>query len=186
MSLDELCALMRSVNPRLRVLLTVSPVPLIATYEDRHVLVSTTLSKAVLRVAADAAQRRFDFVDYFPSFELIAASSAGGQYLEPDLREVRDVGVAHVMRCFSRHYVEGGPAPTEVDTPRPRRPPPPTTRWCATRRAVEAAPRRQPGWGLRAPRRRRWPPAVDDRRPGARSRRSSSSSDSARVATAGG
>ena len=117
--LDELCGLLRSVNPRLRVLLTVSPVPLIATYEDRHVLVSTTLSKAVLRVAADAAQRRFDFVDYFPSFELIAASSAGGQYLEPDLREVRDVGVAHVMRCFSRHYVEGGAVAPAVDAPRP-------------------------------------------------------------------
>lgn len=120
-SLDELCELLRSVNPQLRVLLTVSPVPLIATYEDRHVLVSTTLSKAVLRVAADAALRRFDFVDYFPSFELIASSSAGGQYLEPDLREVRDVGVAHVMRCFSRHYVEGAAAPPATDAP----PPPP-------------------------------------------------------------
>lgn len=117
--LDTLCQLLRSVNPRLRVLLTVSPVPLIATYEDRHVLVSTTLSKAVLRVAADAAQRRFDFVDYFPSFELIAAASAGRQYHEPDLREVREVGVAHVMRCFSRHYVEGAAAPIEPAAPPP-------------------------------------------------------------------
>ena len=45
----------RSVNPALRILLTVSPVPLIATFEHRHVLVSTTASKSILRVAADEA-----------------------------------------------------------------------------------------------------------------------------------
>jgi hypothetical protein len=32
-------------------------VPLIVTYEKRHVLVSTTYSKAALRVAADEAER---------------------------------------------------------------------------------------------------------------------------------
>ena len=107
--LFEWCELARSVNPDLKVLLTVSPVPLIATYEPRHVLVSTTVSKAVLRVAADEAQRRFDFVDYFPSYEIIAAASATRNYFAPDLREVEDRGVAHVMRVFSRHYVDGQP-----------------------------------------------------------------------------
>jgi len=47
------------INPRAQILLTVSPVPLIATYEKRHVLVSTTYSKAALRVAADAMERQF-------------------------------------------------------------------------------------------------------------------------------
>lgn len=105
--LFEYCELARSVNPDVKVLLTVSPVPLIATYEPRHVLVSTTVSKAVLRVAADEALRRFDFVDYFPSYEIIAAASATRNYFAPDLREVEDRGVAHVMRVFSRHYVDG-------------------------------------------------------------------------------
>jgi hypothetical protein len=104
--LFEYCELARSVNPKVRVLLTVSPVPLIATYEPRHVLVSTTVSKAVLRVAADEALRRFDFVDYFPSYEIISSASATRNYYAPDLREVEDRGVAHVMRVFSRHYVD--------------------------------------------------------------------------------
>jgi hypothetical protein len=103
------CELARSVNPDVKILLTVSPVPLIATYEPRHVLVSTTVSKAVLRVAADEALRRFDFVDYFPSYEIISAASATRNYFAPDLREVEDRGVAHVMRVFSRHYVDGQP-----------------------------------------------------------------------------
>ena len=32
---------LKAINPRLRAILTVSPVPLIATYEDRNVLVSS-------------------------------------------------------------------------------------------------------------------------------------------------
>lgn len=107
--LFALCESIRSVNPDVRILLTVSPVPLIATYEDRHVLVSTTASKAVLRVAADEAHRRFDFVDYFPSFELISAATTPRNHYAADLREVEELGVAHVMRSFTRHYVEGLP-----------------------------------------------------------------------------
>jgi hypothetical protein len=105
--LFELCELYRSVKPSGRVLLTVSPVPLIATYEPRHVLVSTTVSKAVLRVAADEAHRRFDFVDYFPSYELIAPATSIHDHYEPDRRSVTDAAVAHVMRVFTHHYVRG-------------------------------------------------------------------------------
>lgn len=101
------CELVRAVNPTVKILLTVSPVPLIATYEDRHVLVSTTWSKSVLRVAAEDAYRRFDFVDYFPSYELISAASAPRNYYASDLREVEEMGVAHVMRTFTRHYLQG-------------------------------------------------------------------------------
>ena len=107
--LFELCDLVRSVNPAGRILLTVSPVPLIATYEPRHVLVSTTVSKAVLRVAADEALARFDFVDYFPSYELIASATGTADHYEADRRSVTEVGVAHVMRVFTHHYVEGRP-----------------------------------------------------------------------------
>ena len=104
---------MRAINPQMRVLLTVSPVPLIATYEARHVLVSTAYSKAALRVAADAVSRRFDWVDYFPSYELITGPATAGIYFEEDMREVNALGVAHVMRVFAQHYVAGAaPPPT--------------------------------------------------------------------------
>jgi hypothetical protein len=111
-------ALLRGVNPRVRVLLTVSPVPLIATYEDRHVLTATTYSKAVLRVAAESIVREFDWVDYFPSFEIITGSFNAGMYYQPDAREVTEAGVAHVMRCFARHYLSGSePAGTGSGVP---------------------------------------------------------------------
>lgn len=96
----------RSVNPRLRILLTVSPVPLIATYERRHVWVSTTVSKAILRVSADEAERKFQNVTYFPSYEVITSPTAAGKYYADNLRDVTAIGVKHVMRLFTAHFVE--------------------------------------------------------------------------------
>jgi GSCFA family len=95
----------RDVNPTIRFVLTVSPVPLIATYEPRHVLVSTTISKAILRVAAHEISSSHDFVEYFPSYEIISGSALGSQYFDDDLRQVRQVGVDHVMRVFEKHML---------------------------------------------------------------------------------
>ena len=91
---------LKSINTDVKVILTVSPVPLIATYENQHVLTSTTYSKSVLRVAAQEACENYPSVDYFPSFEIITGSPTGGMYFEPDMRQVNPAGVAHAMRCF--------------------------------------------------------------------------------------
>lgn len=106
---DDLSALiegLHAVNPSARVLLTLSPVSLIATYEQRHVLVSTAYSKAALRVAADEAERRFKNVIYFPSYEIITSPASGGRYFQDDLRQVTDIGVNHVMRMFTKHFLQ--------------------------------------------------------------------------------
>lgn len=102
--LDRFLTLLREQNPSVKVLLTVSPVPLVATMTDRSVLTATTYSKSVLRVAADDVARRWDAVAYFPSYEVITGQHSRGAYYEDDLREVRPEGVAHVMRLFLRHY----------------------------------------------------------------------------------
>jgi hypothetical protein len=99
----------RLVNPTVQVILTVSPVPLVATFEDRHVLVANTYSKAALRVVAEEAARTHDFVCYFPSYEIITAPSAHGRYFAADLRSVTEAGVAHVMSVFSRHFLDRQP-----------------------------------------------------------------------------
>jgi len=97
----------RSVNPAARVLFTVSPVPLIATYEPRNVLVSSTYSKSVLRVAVERFWRERDWVEYFPSYEIITGSFNGGVYYDDDGREVNQAGVSHALRCFVRNYAIG-------------------------------------------------------------------------------
>lgn len=93
----------RQVNPRMRLILTVSPVPLAATAEERHVLVATTYSKAVLRVAAEQLQRLPD-VYYFPAYEIVTA--AGPAYFTENRRSLLEHGVMHVMLLFFRHVLE--------------------------------------------------------------------------------
>lgn len=108
----------RDKNPRVKVILTVSPVPLNATYEPRHVLVSTTWSKAVLRLAAEKATRAFADCVYFPSYEIITSPHVQGRYYAEDRREVTEAGVSHVMRLFRKHFTEGARQP-EAPSPAP-------------------------------------------------------------------
>lgn len=105
--LGAFIAALRMVNPGAKVILTVSPVPLVATAERQHVLTSTVYSKSVLRVAAEMTARAHSDVAYFPSYEIIASGHAG-DYFAADRRSVSEAGVAHVMRVFSRHYLKGG------------------------------------------------------------------------------
>lgn len=95
-----------AINPDVKIVLTVSPVPLIATYEDDHVLNSTIYSKSVLRVAAEEARRSFNNVAYFPSYEIITGPSSRGVYFEDDFRSVTPSGVSHAMRIFLKHFSE--------------------------------------------------------------------------------
>jgi len=92
------------VNPNAKMLITVSPVPLIATYENRHVLVSTTYSKSVLRAAADEIVQKNVQCEYFPSYEIITGLHTKGCYFENDLRSVKAEGVEQVMGLFLSHY----------------------------------------------------------------------------------
>ncbi|PIE14453.1 MAG: GSCFA family protein [Rhodobacterales bacterium] len=91
---------MRALNPGLRFILTVSPVPLTATAGDDHVLVATTYSKSVLRAVAGDLAAEDAGIDYFPSYEIIASPPTRGQFFEPNMRSVSPYGVALVMEHF--------------------------------------------------------------------------------------
>jgi hypothetical protein len=108
--LDGFVGRLRQVNPAARVILTVSPVPLVATASGEHVLAATTYSKSVLRAAAQEAADDLADVFYFPSYEIVTGPQARGRFYADDLREVTDEGVAQVMRIFLRHAagIEGG------------------------------------------------------------------------------
>jgi hypothetical protein len=104
--LAEVINLIQSKNANARFIFTVSPVPLIATMEDRSVLASTTYSKSVLRVAAEEIAGRYEAVAYFPSYEIITGNYTRGRYFDDGLRDVTEEGVSHVMRLFMKHYMD--------------------------------------------------------------------------------
>jgi hypothetical protein len=122
----------RNRNARIRFLVTVSPVPLVATAENRHVLVSTSYSKSVLRTVCGELEAAHEDVAYFPSYEIITGSYARGAYFGADLREVTEAGVRHVMRLFMQHYTVAGEAEASA---------PPADAAAEVYRATEAAVR---------------------------------------------
>lgn len=102
--------LLQSVNPKVRIILTVSPVPLTATMSGNHVLLATMESKSILRAVAGNVARSSERIDYFPSYEIINSPVMRGAFFEPNQRSVSSAGVRHVMneffRCLFKAYPE--------------------------------------------------------------------------------
>lgn len=92
--------LLRGVNPACSIVLTISPVPLVATASANHVLVASTYSKAVLRSVAEDITSDIDGVYYFPSFEIISSHPYRAMFFDNNMRTVSQAGVDHVMKLF--------------------------------------------------------------------------------------
>ncbi len=85
------------------VILTVSPVPLQATFTGLDAAVANGYSKAVLRVCAQRLAQ-LPGVDYFPSYEI--AISGGTAIYEDDNAHVLDEVVGEIVRHMLDAYVD--------------------------------------------------------------------------------
>lgn len=97
---EKIINYLRKRRPEIQILLTVSPVPLTATGTDKHVLAATTHSKSVLRAVAGELADDYDFIDYFPSYDIITSALARGGLYQPNLRTVTAEGVDLAMQTF--------------------------------------------------------------------------------------
>lgn len=120
--LELFIAQARAINPQMRFLLTVSPVPLMATATANHVAVASMYSKSVLRAVAGVIADNFAYVDYFPSYEIIASHVMRGQFYNSDMRAINRTGVDHVMKQFFAEHAppdiekgKDGPMPLNPD-----------------------------------------------------------------------
>lgn len=93
-------------HPDVQIVVTVSPVPLMATFTDRDVVVANTYSKALLRTAAEDWAAAHENVHYFPSYEIALNSDKGLAWAE-DGRHVRGDLVKEIMRVFMDTYAAG-------------------------------------------------------------------------------
>ncbi len=99
--------LLRGLNPKMRFLVTVSPVPLTATASGHHVEAASSYSKSVLRAVCGALMDDHKDVDYFPSYEVITTQTALGANFAPNFRTVRQEGVDRAMGLFMNAQEEG-------------------------------------------------------------------------------
>lgn len=74
-NVDNICMIfdeLFKMNPNLRIVLTLSPVPLKVSFEHNSPIVADCLSKSTLRVAAEEVVQKYDGrVLYWPSFEIV-------------------------------------------------------------------------------------------------------------------
>jgi hypothetical protein len=63
--------MIREINPELKVIVTVSPVPLLATHRNMNIVQASVHSKSLLRVAVEECLPLFEQFYYFPSYEIV-------------------------------------------------------------------------------------------------------------------
>lgn len=87
----------------MKFVLTVSPVPLSVTFKNMDIVVANNGSKSMLRAVAEEVSRQYDFVDYFPSYEMVTFSPRAKAF-EEDGVHVRPELVRRIMDKFISAY----------------------------------------------------------------------------------
>jgi hypothetical protein len=125
----ELFRTVRAANPAIRLICSVSPIPLRATFCFDDVLVATGYGKATLRSALQEAidsahESGMRQIDYFPSFEIVSMQRNNDVYKptsaagKPDHLHIReDFLEKSVKAAFCSAYLE----PLGADAPAPAR-----------------------------------------------------------------
>ena len=91
-----------------QIVVTVSPVPLQATFSGEDVVIANTYSKSLLRAVAQEWAAAHKNVHYFPSYEIVQNSDRSLTW-EEDMRHVKGNVVRHIMNLFLRNYCSGLP-----------------------------------------------------------------------------
>jgi len=95
----------RHCKPDVKVMVTVSPVPLEVTFTNQDVILANCRSKSTLRCVAEEFCLQHDNVDYFPSYEMVT-------YGDPevswgwDKRHVTREAVDNIVNRFMHHYID--------------------------------------------------------------------------------
>ena len=99
--LAETHAYLRRSNPKLRIILTVSPVRHL-----RDTLPLNAVSKSVLRVACHYLSELLPDVSYFPAYELLTDDLRDYRFYSADMLHPSEVAVDYVWEKFARTYFD--------------------------------------------------------------------------------
>jgi hypothetical protein len=102
-------AIIRRHRPDARIIVTLSPIGLTATFRPISAIVANCVSKANLRSALDeffGANGVDDHLHYFPSYEI--ATACFDRPFTPDRRHVHAHILEFNMRIFERYYCRSG------------------------------------------------------------------------------
>lgn len=95
-------AIRKLTQRNIKVILTVSPVPQLATFLNRDCVISNELSKSTLRTVVEYFQCNYDLVDYYPSYEVVRLAGPDA-YLD-DNRHVKSEIVSNLTKNLIKYY----------------------------------------------------------------------------------
>lgn len=114
--LDDIYRLLEAnLKPNFRVLITVSPIPLNATFRQQDVLLANAYSKAVLRSAVERFVSDKSNVNYFPSYEFVTLSNPTLVWREDDYRHVDRSFIDYIMSNVMAQFMASTPALIEAN-----------------------------------------------------------------------
>ncbi|MFG1426696.1 GSCFA domain-containing protein [Roseixanthobacter glucoisosaccharinicivorans] len=103
-NLRRICAIIHAAKPQAKIIFTVSPIPLMATFRPVSCFTANSVSKSILRSAVDELIRdsKDDRLFYFPSYEIV--KDFFNDAFAEDNRHPRDEVAAFTMQTFERHF----------------------------------------------------------------------------------
>ncbi len=103
--LDKIVKIIRiKTNDTAKIVFTTSPVPMHGTFTENDVICANMYSKSTLLSAAVATAAKYDFVDYFPSYEMVFYSSPQLAW-EDDGIHVKPSLVGEIVSRFTNAYI---------------------------------------------------------------------------------
>jgi tetratricopeptide (TPR) repeat protein len=97
--------LIKEHNPGAHLIVTVSPVPLLATFQDRNSVEANCGSKSMLRAVVDEFVRSHgDDVSYFPAYEVVTCTNEDP--FQDDARHVQRSTVDTIMGLFEHRFLK--------------------------------------------------------------------------------
>lgn len=98
---SNLISLLKQINPSLNIVFTVSPV---RHWKDG--VVENQRSKAVLHLAIDELEKQFEYVSYFPAYELIMDDLRDYRFYSEDMLHPNNQAINYVWEKLSQTYFD--------------------------------------------------------------------------------
>jgi hypothetical protein len=111
-NLRTIYEVVRRHRPNAKIVLMLSPIPMLATYRPQSCLVANTVSKAVMRAAMDEVWREVSeegSLLYCPFYEVIHEGFGGNPYgghYNSDRRHINDKALDYLIRLFEAYYCQ--------------------------------------------------------------------------------
>lgn len=97
--LKHTVALLRSINPEIKIILTVSPIRHLA--DGAH---GNQLSKSTLLLSCNEVTTDIDNIVYFPSYEIMMDDLRDYRFYASDMKHPSDVAVDYIYELFSQSF----------------------------------------------------------------------------------